>query len=266
MQAKTENIIPTGAYNKVVSEIISKANSKYYRDTFPTMTHCRHLKIKIANTALTISNIKSDIDSKRKTIDKLNDENREIKINPDFLHINNLNNLMNTSENSNKYLKQLANIDLKIFNKYKANIIQIDSFNKDIEGLIEELPLHEETLRLDNIKLPILELDDMVREAHESRLDEAEKIYRKNKDVEELKRLVHYTSDLIDKHYYGSKYVAPYKGNLLSWESVPESFKIFKMNHFMKLYNDQERAILEIHKDITKINTYAEIDWFNNDW
>ena len=43
-----------------------------------------------------VSNIKSEIDSKRRTIDKLNDENREIKLNPDFLHINNLNNLMNT--------------------------------------------------------------------------------------------------------------------------------------------------------------------------
>jgi len=273
MIATIHNIIPTGAYDKFVSDIISKSNSKYYHDTSVPMTICRHLKIKIANTSQTIINIKNEIDSKRKTIDKLNEENREIKVNPDFLHINNLVNLKNaseqsknTSDKSNKYLKQLANIDIKIFNKFKNNIVQIDTLSKDIEELIEELYFTEETLRLDNIKLPELELNDMVREAHESRLDAAERVYRKNKDIEELRRLVHYTCDLNDKYFYGPKYVAPFKGNLLSWESVPDSFKRFYMNYFMKLYNDEERAILEIKKNIKKKNVEAEIDWFNNDW
>jgi predicted HAD superfamily Cof-like phosphohydrolase len=209
MIATIHNIIPTGAYDKFVSDIISKSNSKYYHDTSVPMTICRHLKIKIANTSQTIINIKNEIDSKRKTIDKLNEENREIKVNPDFLHINNLVNLKNaseqsknTSDKSNKYLKQLANIDIKIFNKFKNNIVQIDTLSKDIEELIEELYFTEETLRLDNIKLPELELNDMVREAHESRLDAAERVYRKNKDIEELRRLVHYTCDLNDKYFY----------------------------------------------------------------
>lgn len=266
MELKAANIIPTGAYDRIVANIKSHAMQNYRRDNTPTMTEARYLKIKIAETKYAIFNLKNTIDSNRKTIDKLTEENNHIKTTPDYQQIVILVNQINTSDNSKKFLKQFANTDHKLYDKYKNNKFQIDALNKEIEESIQELYLNEKTLELDEKKLPQLELDDYVYEAHDSRLIAAERIYKKNNDLDELKRLIHYTCELLDKYLYGNHYVAPYKDHLLSWETVPQRFKDIMMEDYTKIYKDKERAMLEIKKKINKMNADALHDWYNDDW
>ena len=266
MELKAANIIPTGAYDRIVANIKMYSMQNYRRDNTPTMTEARYLKIKIAETKCEIYNLKNTIDSNRKSIDKLTEENNKIKSTPDYQQIVILVNQINTSDNSKKFLKQFANTDHKLYDKFKNNKLQIDALNKEIEESIQELYLNEKTLELDEKNLPQLELDDFVFESHSSRLEAIERIYKKNKDLDELKRLVHYTCELLDKYLYGNHYVAPYKDHLLSWETAPRKFKEVMMGDYMKIYKDEERAILEINKKIKKMNADAVYDWYNDDW
>lgn len=268
MEIKTKDVIPTGAYDRIVAEIKSSSSQNYRRDNTPTLTEARHLKVKIANTFETIRILKNTIDSNRRTIDKLTEENNDIKLTPDYQQIVNLVNQIDTADDHSKYkyLKQYSNTNHKLYDKYKNNKNQIDILNKEIEESIQELYLNEKTLELDQKKLPQLELDDYVNDAHESRLIAAERIYKKNKDLDELKRLVHYSCELFDKYFYGNDYVAPYKDHLLSWDNVTQRFKNVMMDKYMHIYKDKERSIQEINKKIHKMNTGAQHDWFNDDW
>jgi len=268
MELKTANIIPTGAYDRIVAQIKLNANHNYRRDNTPTITEARHLKIKIGETKREISNLKNTIDSNRRTIDKLTEENNDIKTLPDYQQIVNLVNQIDTADDHSKYkyLKQYSNTNHKLYDKYKNNKNQIDVLNKEIEESIQELYLNEKTLELDEKKLPQLECDDYVFESHSSRLEAIERIYKKNKDLDELKRLVHYTCEIVDKYVYGNHYVAPYKDHLLTWDTVPQKFKDVLMEDYMKIYKDKERAILEIKKKINKMNEDSLYDWYNDDW
>jgi len=266
MEIKSKDTIPTGAYDRIVVEIKANSMHNYRRDNTPSMTEAKYLKIKISNTLHEITNLKNTIDNNRKTIDKLISESNEIKLTPDYQQINNLINQINTSDNSNKYLKIFANSDHKLYDKFKNNKIQIDVLNKEIEESVEELYLNQKTLELDQKKLPQLELDDYVFNSHDSRLEAIERIYKKNKDLDELKRLVHYACELLDKYLFGNDYVAPYKDNLLSWDTAPKRFKEVMMDDYIQIYKDKERAVKEIKKKINKMNENAVYDWYNDDW
>ena len=167
-----------------------------------------------------------------------------------------------------KELKEKEQEHIKLLKEKATNKKQkkIQKLNKEIEESIEDLQLHEKTLELHQKKLPQLECDDYVFESHDSRLEAIERIYKKNKDLDELKRLVHYTCELLDKYLFGKDYVAPYKDHPLTWENAPKKFKDVMMEDYMPVYKDEQKTIQEIKKKINKMNTDALRDWYNNDW
>jgi len=266
MEDKIQNTIPTGAYDMVAQQIKNHVQSRCRRDNTQSINVLQRLELKIKNTKLTISNLKSIIDTNRQTVDKLNEENNEIHSNSEYIHIINLINQINTSNNKNKYLKQFANIDKSVYDRFNNNKIQIEALNKEIEESIEELPLHEFTLKSDENMLPYIRYENLLTKSHESRLEEIEKIYKKNNDLDELRKLVHYWCQLFDTALYGKHYVAPYKNHPIEWETLSEGFKNNMIRKYMYFYNNKEKAFEEIDKTIRKMNSNGSFDWLNDDW
>lgn len=265
MQEIAKNVVPTGAYDSLVSSIKSRVDSRHYRDKAPSMTELRHLEIKIADLKYNISNIKSLIDSNRKTIDKLTIENSEIEKNPDYHHIMNLKKQID-ADNSKKLSKQVLSVNQKIYTKHKNNLVQIDVLNKDIDENIQVLNLSEISYEICKKQLPEYQLIEYYSMIRDGSIDRAEAIFKKNRDIEELRRLVHHCCESFDKFLYGSEYIAPYKDHLLSWDTAPEQFKRVTFENFMKMYKTEEKAFQEIDKSIRRMNASCTYDWLNDDW
>lgn len=177
---------PTGAYTHIVNLILSDERSNWSHDIFSEEytgleVPIARLNMDIKESNKELNTYKSQIDGLREKIDKLEKLEKKPK---DYV---------------------------KLINSYNDNVNNLIENIFNIEGYIEEI----------NKKKNDFELDHVISLNEHRLLRIARNNYKKHKNLDYLIKDVHYHCALSDQYRYGIKYVAPYKDHLLKYESAP---------------------------------------------
>jgi cell division protein FtsB len=188
---------PTGAYDSKVfmihSDFQRRGEFKLYQDKYEYYENEKNIiKSKIETLEKEIKTLKSKIDSNRDLIE----------------------------EYTNKISQSKSDADKK---EIKLLTDKIPKLEQSINDAIEELPEMETELKDLNKKLSDHEWMEFAGRSEYYSLYRARNEYFQTKDIEYLRKAVHAICSYADSLRYGSKYVAPYKGNPLDVKTSPFS-------------------------------------------
>jgi len=179
-------VVPTGAYNHEVNLILSDERSNWDHNIF----NDEHsgLEIAIARLNMDINDSNKEISNYKNQVDKQREK-------------------IETLEKSQKKPKDYV----KILNSCGENIANLIESIRDTESYIVEKTK----------ELKDLEHKHLVSLNQTRSLGSVKANYKKHKNLDYLKKEVHYHCALADEYRYGPKYVAPYRGHLLNYETAP---------------------------------------------
>lgn len=196
-------VVPTGAYTHEVNLILSDEKNNWEHDLF----NDEHsgLEIAIARLKMDISDSNKDISSYKNQVDKLREK-------------------IETLEQSQKKPKDYVKI--------------LNSSGENIANLIENIRNTESYIVEKTKELTDFEHKHLVSLNQTRSLGGVKANYKKHKNLDYLKKEVHYHCALADEYRYGHKYVAPYRGHLLNYETAPfEKRTVDVLNFRAKDYN-----------------------------
>ena len=196
-------VVPTGAYSHEVNLILSDEKNNWEHDLF----NDEHsgLEIAIARLKMDISDSNKEISNYKNQVDKQREK-------------------IETLEKSQKKPKDYVKI--------------LNSCGENIANLIESICETESYIAEKTKELKDFEHKHLVSLNQTRSLGGVKANYKKHKNLDYLKKEVHYHCALADEYRYGHKYVAPYRGHLLNYETAPfEKRTVDVLNFRAKDYN-----------------------------
>jgi chromosome segregation ATPase len=194
---------PTGAYENTVHMITvdaTRSDFKLYEQPFEWYEYeDAILTAKVNNTEKKIVSTKTLIDTKRINVDT-NTERLEVLL---------------------KKEKETGKISKDETNEIKTIKLNNHKLDEQITQLIEELPEIEKQLIIEKDKLDTFTYKKYIAKNEYYSLSRAKKDYRRDHDINYLRKAVHYICSTADRHRYGDKYIAPYPGHPIDENNSP---------------------------------------------
>jgi hypothetical protein len=197
---------PTGAYELIVNSIVvdsTRSDMNLYREPFVWYeTELGCLRNLIKNDECEVKKIKMQIDESRGKIDK---------------NIERINNIVKKMQDKESKVSDTEKKDYKVMNDMNKKL------DMDVSNLIDQISIIEQKIITEQNQLFNLEYREMVSKNEYYGLRRAKNEYNKTKDIEYLRKAVHFICAYADKLRYGNNYIAPYLGHPLDLNNSPFS-------------------------------------------